>query len=237
MSVLLNGEKSYVDEKKEDEQSTLSIDKKRQGNNKNEFNKNVDQIAQVSNIVINSKQEEKILHSLEQSYYSILNTIPGEDVTRQGILKTPSRAAKAMFYFTKGYRDNLNELINDALFNVDHDEMVIVKDIEFFSLCEHHLVPFYGKVHVGYLPNRQVVGLSKIASNILVQERMTKQIAEAVTTAINPTGVGVVIEGTHMCMVMRGVQKTGSKTTTSTMIGVFREDPRTREEFLSLIRH
>ncbi|KAG0730267.1 GTP cyclohydrolase 1 [Chionoecetes opilio] len=133
--------------------------------------------------------------------------------------------------------------MNDAVFDEDHDDLVIVKDIEMFSVCEHHLVPFWGKVSVGYLPNKKVLGLSKIARivevfsrRLQVQERLTKQIALAVIEAIQPTGVGVVVEGTHMCMVMRGVQKINSKTTTSTMMGVFRDDPKTREEFLTLVK-
>ncbi|NXK57356.1 GCH1 cyclohydrolase, partial [Chauna torquata] len=139
----------------------------------------------------------------------------------------------------------ISDVLNDAIFDEDHDEMVIVKDIDMFSLCEHHLVPFVGKVHIGYLPNKQVLGLSKLArfnnaselpAVLSVQERLTKQIAVAITEALQPAGVGVVIEATHMCMVMRGVQKMNSKTVTSTMLGVFREDPKTREEFLTLIR-
>ncbi|NXT51041.1 GCH1 cyclohydrolase, partial [Pluvianellus socialis] len=143
------------------------------------------------------------------------------------------------------YKCLIADVLNDAIFDEDHDEMVIVKDIDMFSLCEHHLVPFVGKVHIGYLPNKQVLGLSKLARFnatpelpvvLPVQERLTKQIAIAITEALQPAGVGVVIEATHMCMVMRGVQKMNSKTVTSTMLGVFREDPKTREEFLTLIR-
>lgn len=176
------------------------------------------------------------------SGYKLLLSSLGEDVSRQGLLKTPERAAKAMLFFTKGYDQTIEDVLNDAIFDEDHDEMVIVKDIEMFSMCEHHLVPFIGKVSVGYLPNKKILGLSKIARiveiysrRLQVQERLTKQIAMALTKALNPSGVGVVIEASHMCMVMRGVQKLNSKTTTSCMLGVFRDDPRSREEFLTLI--
>ncbi|XP_063870913.1 GTP cyclohydrolase 1-like isoform X1 [Scylla paramamosain] len=185
---------------------------------------------------------EEMLPELASSYRSLLKNL-GEDTEREGLLKTPMRAAKAMLFFTKGYDQTIEDVMNDAVFNEDHDDLVIVKDIEMFSVCEHHLVPFWGKVSVGYLPNKKVLGLSKVARivevfsrRLQVQERLTKQIALAVVEAIQPTGVGVVVEGTHMCMVMRGVQKINSKTTTSTMLGVFRDDPKTREEFLSLVK-
>ncbi|XP_012790357.2 GTP cyclohydrolase 1 [Sorex araneus] len=182
------------------------------------------------------------LPNLAAAYSSILRSL-GEDPQRQGLIKTPWRAATAMQFFTKGYHETIADVLNDAIFDEDHDEMVIVKDIDMFSMCEHHLVPFIGKVHIGYLPNKQVLGLSKLARiveiysrRLQVQERLTKQIALAITEALRPAGVGVVVEATHMCMVMRGVQKMNSKTVTSTMLGVFREDPKTREEFLTLIR-
>ncbi|XP_053208994.1 GTP cyclohydrolase 1-like [Panonychus citri] len=185
--------------------------------------------------------EDARVGQLSILYKSILTSV-GEDSTRQGLIKTPQRAAKAMLYFTKGYRQKIKDVVAGAIFEEDHDEMVIVRDIELFSLCEHHLIPFIGKVSIGYLPRKKILGLSKVARivemfarRLQVQERLTKQIALAITEAINPTGVGVVIEATHMCMVMRGVQKLNSKTMTSAMLGEFRDDPKTREEFLTLI--
>lgn len=188
------------------------------------------------------EDNEMNLPSLAAAYTTILRGL-GEDPQRQGLLKTPWRAATAMQFFTKGYQEKIIDVLNDAIFDEDHDEMVIVKDIDMFSMCEHHLVPIFGRVHIGYLPNKRVLGLSKLARiveiysrRLQVQERLTKQIAVAITEALQPAGVGVVIEATHMCMVMRGVQKMNSKTVTSTMLGVFREDPKTRDEFLTLIR-
>jgi GTP cyclohydrolase I len=174
--------------------------------------------------------------------YADLLTNLGEDVSRDGLIKTPGRAAKAMEFLTKGYNENLEDIVNEAVFDSDNDEMVIVKDIEMYSLCEHHLLPFVGKVHVGYLPQGKVIGLSKIARitdmyarRLQIQENLTKQIAEAVETATGAAGVGVVIEAQHFCMMMRGVEKQNSSTISSMMLGTFRENPRTREEFLNLI--
>ncbi|KAK7483567.1 hypothetical protein BaRGS_00025241 [Batillaria attramentaria] len=168
--------------------------------------------------------EAALTADMAKHYKAILQDL-GEDTQRQGLLKTPERAAKALMFFTKGYQERIQDVLNDAVFDEDHDEMVIVKDIEMFSLCEHHLVPFMGKVSIGYLPNNRILGLSKLA-----------RIVECKNEAVQPSGVGVVIEASHMCMVMRGVQKLNSKTVTSTMLGVFRDDPKTREEFLTLIR-
>ncbi|XP_062509289.1 GTP cyclohydrolase 1-like [Corticium candelabrum] len=187
--------------------------------------------------------DNECLHSMAVCYKSLLGMIDGLDPEKEGIRKTPARAAEALQYFTKGYQQNLIEVIGGGIFDEDHDEMVIVKDIDIFSLCEHHMVPFIGKAHVGYLPKRKVLGLSKVARivemysrRLQVQERLTRQIGEALTTAIDPAGVAVIVEAVHMCMVMRGVEKVNSKTVTSSMVGVFREDPRTREEFLTLVR-
>lgn len=168
----------------------------------------------------------------------------GEDPTRDGLKETPRRVAKSLNFLTSGYRTDLDELVNNALFDVEYSEMVIVRDIDFYSLCEHHLLPFFGKCHVAYLPSKKVIGLSKLprivdmfARRLQVQERLTEQIADAITSKINPTGVAVVIEATHLCMAMRGVEKQNSTTVTSAMRGTFREDARTRHEFLELIRH
>src|SRR5215204_5585035 len=168
----------------------------------------------------------------------------GEDPDREGLARTPQRVEKALRFLTSGYSANIDEVLNDALFTVDYNEMVIVKDIDFYSLCEHHLLPFFGKCHIAYIPQRKVIGLSKIprlvdvfARRLQVQERLTHQIAEVLRDKINPLGVAVVMEGTHLCMSMRGVEKQNSFAVTSAMLGAFRDNARTRHEFLELIKH
>ena len=167
----------------------------------------------------------------------------GEKPARNGLLKTPERVAKALAFMTQGYHRDIDHLLNGALFPIEYDEMVIVKDIDFFSMCEHHLLPFYGRVHVGYLPNKKVVGLSKIprivdvfARRLQVQERLTVQIAETLKSKLNAHGVGVVVEARHLCMMMRGVEKQNTIAVSSSMLGAFRSQPQTRQEFLKLIR-
>ena len=179
--------------------------------------------------------------SLEELTRELLVRL-GEDPDREGLLKTPERHAKAFQYLTKGYQEDPAEVLNGALFSVDYDEMVIVKDIEMFSLCEHHMLPFFGKVHIAYIPKGKVLGLSKLprlvdvfARRLQVQERLTVEIAEAIQEAVQPLGVGVVIEARHLCMMMRGVEKQHSATVTSSMLGAFRAQ-QTRQEFLALIR-
>jgi GTP cyclohydrolase IA len=167
----------------------------------------------------------------------------GEDPEREGLQRTPERFEKAMRFLTSGYRQNPEDILNGAMFSVCYDEMVVVKDIEVYSLCEHHLLPFFGKCHVAYLPDKKVVGLSKIARlvnmyarRLQIQERLTSQIAQALEDKLSPQGVGVIIEARHMCMVMRGVEKQHSAAVTSAMLGAFRENKQTRDEFLSLVR-
>ena len=177
-----------------------------------------------------------------KSLISELLTQIGEDPNREGLLKTPQRVAKSWDFLSKGYEQNIDDIINDAIFYEDYDEMVTIRDIDFFSLCEHHLLPFFGKAQVAYIPNGKVVGLSKIprivemfGRRLQLQERMTQNIAETLNDVLEPKGVAVVLEGQHMCMQMRGVEKQNSFATTSFMTGLFREDARTRKEFLDII--
>lgn len=167
----------------------------------------------------------------------------GEDPQRQGLRKTPARVAETWKFLTKGYSENVEDILKDALFDVQYDEMVIIRNIEVYSLCEHHLLPFFGKCHVGYLPTSKVIGLSKVirlvelfARRLQVQERLTQEIAHTIQEQVNPQGVGVIIEAQHLCMMMRGVEQQNVKVTTSTLLGKFRQDQRSRMEFLNLVR-
>jgi GTP cyclohydrolase I len=167
----------------------------------------------------------------------------GEDPDREGLQRTPLRVSKAMAWLTRGYSDDVRTLVGDALFEEEHENMVMVRDIELYSLCEHHLLPFFGRAHIAYIPNGKIVGLSKLprivdmfARRLQVQERLTEEIATAIEDVLQPLGVGVVVEAAHLCMMMRGVEKQSSKTITSALRGSFRSDPRTRDEFLSLAR-
>jgi len=179
---------------------------------------------------------------LEDLYRQIIEGV-GEDPDREGLEKTPERAAKAMQYLTRGYQQSVDDVVNNAIFESDNDQMILVKDIELYSLCEHHLLPFIGKCHVAYIPTGKVIGLSKIARivdkyarRLQIQENLTKQIADTLMDAIEPAGVGVIIEAQHLCMMMRGVEKQNSKMTTSMMLGTFLNHDRTRSEFLRLVR-
>ena len=189
--------------------------------------------------------EEKTLDERRIAYHmrEIIKLI-GEDPNREGLRKTPERYEKALKFLTNGYHQNVDHLLNGATFSVAYDEMVVVKDIEFFSLCEHHLLPFFGKAHVAYLPTKKVIGLSKVARlvnmfarRLQIQERMTSEIAEAIQERIAPQGVGVIIEARHLCMQMRGVEKQHGQAVTSAMLGEFRSNKQTRDEFLSLVRN
>jgi GTP cyclohydrolase I len=180
--------------------------------------------------------------STQELYRELLVRI-GEDPTRDGLVDTPERMEKSMAFLTRGYAMDVNTVLHEALFDVNYDEMVIVKDIEFFSMCEHHLLPFFGKAHIAYVPNGKVIGLSKIprvvdifARRLQVQERLTTEIADAISGAIAPQGVAVILEAQHLCMMMRGVEKQHSATVTSAMLGVFKTQQQTRNEFLSLVR-
>jgi len=181
------------------------------------------------------------LETLEEAYHSLLEAI-GEDPKRQGLVRTPIRAARALEFLTNGYRQNLDDIVNDAVFDSDASEIILVKDIELYSLCEHHLLPFIGRAHVAYIPNGKVIGLSKVARivdvfarRLQIQENLTTQIAESLMKCLEPSGVAVVVEAKHLCMMMRGVEKQNSVMKTSCLLGTFKEDARTRSEFLSLL--
>lgn len=191
---------------------------------------------------LNQEIQENENTNLQDLYYQILEKI-GEDPNRQGLMRTPERAANALEFLTSGYNQDINMVLNNAIFDEDFDEMVIVKDIEFYSLCEHHILPFWGRCHIGYLPRKRIIGLSKIprivdmfTRRLQVQERLTRQIAEAIQDALDPTGIGVVMQGQHMCMMARGVEKQASSMTTNAMRGTFRHDSSTRSEFLRSVR-
>ncbi|MDX1696749.1 MAG: GTP cyclohydrolase I FolE [Thiohalobacterales bacterium] len=181
-------------------------------------------------------------NDLDSCYRKIIQEV-GEDPGREGLLDTPGRAARAMEYLTRGYNQTLDEVVNNAIFESENEEMILVKNIELYSLCEHHLLPFIGKCHVAYIPTGKVIGLSKVARivdmfarRLQIQENLTKQIADSLMESIKPAGVGVIIEAQHLCMMMRGVEKQNSMMTTSMMLGSFRKDDRTRSEFLRLVR-
>ena len=185
-------------------------------------------------------KESQLVRTVAPKVAEIIQAL-GEDPQREGLLKTPERFAKALGFLTKGYEQDPLQIINGAIFEEKYDEMIVVRDIEIYSLCEHHLLPFFGKVHIGYIPNGKIVGLSKLARiaeifarRLQVQERMTEQIAQTIQDTLDPRGVGVIVEAKHMCMVMRGVQKQNSWMTTSSMLGEFRENQATRKEFLRL---
>ncbi len=189
------------------------------------------------------EEKEARLEKMMGAITTLLECV-GEDPSRAGVVDTPKRVAKALEFFTSGYDALPSDVVNGAIFDEElNDDMVIVRDIEFYSLCEHHMVPFHGRVHIGYIPNKKILGLSKFARivevfarRLQVQERLTKDIARTVMDLLGPSGVGVIVESSHMCMQMRGVQKTQASTTTSSMLGTFRHDPRTRDEFLRLAR-
>ena len=191
---------------------------------------------------LNELEKERESDPLAEAIHTLLCEL-GEDPRREGLIRTPGRVARSLRFLTSGYHQELDKVLNGALFPVAYDEMVIVKDIEIFSICEHHLLPFFGKCHVAYIPNQKVIGLSKIprvvdvfAKRLQIQERLTTQIAEALTERIKPQGVGVIIEAKHLCMIMRGVEKQNSVAVTSHMTGVFRDCELTRAEFLRLVR-
>jgi GTP cyclohydrolase I len=200
-------------------------------------------VTKPTEIFLNEQKMEAPKESIADLMRKVIALI-GEDTDREGLRKTPERFEKAIKFLTSGYHQNLDNVLNGATFSVHYDEMVVVKDIEFFSLCEHHLLPFFGKAHVAYLPSKRVLGLSKIARlvnmyarRLQIQERMTSQIAEALSEKICPEGVGVIIEARHLCMQMRGVEKQHGQAVTSAMLGSFRHNKQTRDEFLSLVRN
>jgi GTP cyclohydrolase I len=202
--------------------------------------KSGDKMSEATEIIIPDTKGEETIADLVRKMLTLI----GEDPNREGLRRTPERFEKAFRYLTSGYRQDPEKLLNGAMFSVCYDNMVVVKDIELYSLCEHHLLPFFGKCHVAYIPNKKVVGLSKIARlvnmyarRLQIQERLTSQIAKAIQENLAPEGVGVVIEARHLCMVMRGVEKQHSAAMTSAMLGAFRENTQTRDEFLSLINH
>jgi len=195
-----------------------------------------------NNLVKEEQNKEETILRISDAYQKIITDL-GEDADREGLLKTPERAAKAMQFLTQGYEQNPKAILESALFNEDYSEMVIVKDIEVYSLCEHHMLPFFGKAHVAYIPKGKIVGLSKIprvvdafARRLQVQERLTLEIRDAINEALQPEGVAVVLECSHMCMQMRGVQKQNSVTTSSAFTGVFLENDSTRKEFINLVQ-
>ena len=194
----------------------------------------------INTLVMAPNRRERSLEDLVADILPLL----GEDPGREGLQRTPARVAKALEFLTSGYRADIAKIVNDALYSVKYDEMVIVKDIEFFSLCEHHLLPFFGKMHVAYLPKDKVIGLSKLprivdafARRLQIQERLTQQVAQTIQDAIDPVGVGVICEARHLCMMMRGVEKQHSGAVTSAMLGGFRTCKETRDEFLALVNH
>jgi GTP cyclohydrolase I len=191
----------------------------------------------------NNRLPEKELDRIANAYRELLQSI-GEDVEREGLQRTPDRAARALEFLTQGYRQDLDEIINDAVFESTASEIILVKDIELYSLCEHHLLPFIGRAHVAYIPNGKVIGLSKVARivdvfarRLQIQENLTTQIAESLMRCLEPSGVAVVVEAKHLCMMMRGVEKQNSVMKTSCLLGVFKDDARTRSEFLSLLQN
>jgi GTP cyclohydrolase I len=200
-------------------------------------------VTKPTEIFLNEQKIETPKENIADLMRKVIALI-GEDTEREGLRKTPERFEKALKFLTSGYHQNLDSVLNGATFSVSYDEMVVVKDIEFFSLCEHHLLPFFGKAHVAYLPSKRVLGLSKIARlvnmyarRLQIQERMTSQIADAISEKISPEGVGVIIEARHLCMQMRGVEKQHGQAVTSAMLGSFRHNKQTRDEFLSLVRN